>query len=379
MLSVHRPAILLALALALLAASPAAEAAKRRVPYGFYGTMWDRGVAGAQESVQASEWDLMARSGVESVRTVFSWADAQPVDGAAPSFAATDRLVALAASRRIRLLPVVRWAPPWALHSEPGSVSLPARVEDFTYYLEALVRRYGPEGSFWDERPDLPRRPLREWQIWNEPHLGDSGNDEDVETWTREYARLLRASNATLEYLDRGSVTVLAGLADFAWDHLERLYRAGIRGHYDVAAINLFTRRPRLVLRGLRYVRRVLRQAGEPRKPMWLTETTWPASKGRVPTPRASWQRAWVTTDRGMARRLRSIYALAQRQRRRLRLGRVYWYTWASDYTRGDLFDFAGLSSFNDGSFTRRPALEAYTESARRAEGCRKTSAGTCR
>jgi hypothetical protein len=378
MLSVHRPAILLALVLSLLAAAPA-EAAKRRVPHGFYGTMWDRAVTKARDSVQAAEWDLMARSGVESVRTVFSWADAQPVEGAAPSFTVTYRVVALAAARRIRLLPVVRWAPPWALHSGPGAVSLPARVEDFTYYLEALVRRYGPQGSFWDENPDLPRRPLREWQIWNEPHLGDSGNDEDVAAWTREYARLLRASNATLEYIDPGSVTVLAGLADFAWNHLARLYRAGIRGHYDVVAINLFTRRPALVLKGLRYVRRVLRRAREPRKALWLTETTWPASKGRVPKPRASWQRAWETTDEGMARRLRTFYRLAVRQRRRLRLERVYWYTWASDYSDRDLFDYAGLTTFSDGSLMRRPALAAYAASARRDEGCRKTAAGTCR
>ena len=378
MLSVHCLGILLALALSLLPAAPA-DAAKRRVPHGFYGAMWDRAVTRAQGSVQAAQWDLMARSGVESVRTVFSWAAAQPVDGAPPSFAATDRVVALAAARRIRLLPVVRWAPAWALRSSAGDVSLPARAEDFTTYLEALVRRYGPEGSFWEERPDLPRRPLREWQIWNEPHIGDAGNSEDVATWPREYAELLRASDATLEYVDPGSVTVLAGLADFAWDHLERLYREGIRGHYDVAAINLFTRRPALVVKGLRYVRRVLRRAGEPSKPMWLTETTWPASKGRVPKPRASWQRAWETTDEGMARRLRSFYMLAVRERRRLRLGRVYWYTWTTGYSRSDQFDYTGLTRFGSGLFSRRPALDAYTASARRAEGCVKTTVGTCR
>jgi hypothetical protein len=38
---------------------------------------------------------------------------------------------------------------------------MPVRAEDYTAYLEALVRRYGPRGSFWDERPDVPRRPLR--------------------------------------------------------------------------------------------------------------------------------------------------------------------------------------------------------------------------
>ena len=38
-------------------------------------------------------------------------------------------------------------------------------------YLAALVERYGPDGTFWTDHPELPKHPLREWQIWNEPHL----------------------------------------------------------------------------------------------------------------------------------------------------------------------------------------------------------------
>jgi hypothetical protein len=376
--SVNRALLLLAIAGALLAAVPAAEASPRRVPHGFYGVMWDRGAVTASDSQQVAQWNLMALSGVETVRTEFSWARAQPVGGEPPSFAATDKVVALAAARHISLLPIVVRTPSWAARDPSrGQASAPARVEDYVAYLQALVRRYGPQGSFWSERPDLPRRPLREWQIWNEPHLDYYWHTDGA--WERGYANLLIASNAALKRSDRGSVTVLAGLADFVWTHLDRLYRAGIRGHYDVAAVNFFTRRPALVLRGLRYVRRALRRGGEPHKRMWLTETTWPASKGRVDKPRASWQLQWETTDRGMARRLTNFYALAAHFRRRLRLDRVYWYTWASAYHDGDLFDYSGLVQFADDAFTRRRALTAYARSALRAEGCRKTAAGTCR
>ena len=167
-----RPFLLLAIAASLLAAAPAGEASPRRVPFGFYGVMWDRAATAAPDADQAAQWNLMARSGVESVRTEFSWARAQPDGGQPPSFAATDPVVALAAARNIRLLPIVVATPGWAAR-EPssGRASPPARIEDYTAYLAALVRRYGPHGSFWEERRDLPRRPLREWQIWNEPHL----------------------------------------------------------------------------------------------------------------------------------------------------------------------------------------------------------------
>jgi hypothetical protein len=376
--AVTRLLLVLAAAAALLAAAPAAEGARRKVPQNFYGVMWDGAAAEASPAAQAAQWDLMARSGVESVRAEFSWYKAQPVAGRPPSFTRTDRLVELASSRRIRVLPVVFETPPWA-GREPRVESPPARIGDYLAYLQALVGRYGPRGSFWAEHPDVPRRPLRQWQIWNEPHLDYYWRSEGDTAWAAEYAELLRQSNLLLKRLDPGSTTVLAGLADFVWSHLRRLYRAGIRGHFDAVTMNFFTRKPALVLKGVRLLRRELRKFGEPRKPLWLTETTWPASKGRTDKRRARWQRSWETTDAGMARRLRTFYAMAVRARRRLRLQRVYWYTWSSSYRKSDLFDYSGLVLWRDGTFAAQPALRAYAASARAAQGCRKSSTGTCR
>jgi hypothetical protein len=379
---VNKPLLLLAIAAGLLSAAPAAEAAPRRVPFGFYGVMWDRAAAAAAEADQTAQWNLMARSGVESVRTVFSWAEAQPQAGQPPSFAATDQVVALAAARRIRLLPIVVGTPGWAARDPSfGRASPPARIEDYTAYLQALVQRYGPKGSFWAERPDLPRRPLREWQIWNEPHLDAywhvSGDDPTA--WAPEYVALLRESKSAIRSVDPGATIVLASLADASWKMLTRLYSAGVRGTFDVVGINIFTARPGFVMAAARLVRRVLRREHQRRVPIWVTETTFPAGKGRVSRPPLSWQQNWYTTDRGMAARLRELYRLGRRNRRRLRLGRIYWYTWASTYEgQNDLFDYAGLIRYGSPP-SRRPALTAYARSARRAQGCRKTAAGTCR
>jgi hypothetical protein len=363
--AVKTPLIAVLAALALLLAAPAAEAAKRKVPEGFYGVMWDRGAAEASAAAQALQWDLMARSGVETVRTAFSWGKAQPVGGRPPSFEKTDALVALASTRNIRLLPVVFETPLWAARG--GRIgSPPARVADYVAYLEALVRRYGPRGSFWAENPQLPRRPLREWQIWNEPHLDSYWRSDGNDIWAQGYATLLRASNTALERSDRGSVTVLAGLADYVWQHLAKLYRAGVRGQFDVAAMNFFTTRPRLVLKGLRLFRAQMRKGGDRRKPIWLTEVTWPASKGRVDKPRPAWQRAWETTDAGVARRLTTFYEVAVRARRRMGLGRAYWYTWSSAFRESDLFDYSGLVRWRQDAYQARPALRAYARSARR-------------
>jgi hypothetical protein len=322
----------------------------------------------------------MARSGVESVRTVFNWAAAQPQPGIAPSFAGTDQLVAVAARHGIRLLAVVRDSPTWASVDPTQPGAQPARYSDYTAYLRALIERYGPRGSFWAEHPEIPRRPVRDWQVWNEPHLNvwwdTAGRSPDA--WAPEYAALLKQSYRTIKASDRGATVVLAGLADYAWAHLDLLNKSKISRYFDVASFNFFTSRPALVIRGLRYFRRAMARGGERRKPVWLTETTWPAGKYRVPVPTPLWQRAWYTTDAGMAHRVTGMYSVAAKYRHRERLGRVYWYTWASSYGDGDLFDYAGLNRFADGLVTQLPALHAYAKSARHYEGCRKTTAGAC-
>ena len=57
-----------------------------------------------------------------------------------------------------------------------------------------LVQRYGTNGLLWRVRPDLPRLPIRSWQIWIEPNLKlyRCGRQN-----ARQYTNLLRAvSNA---------------------------------------------------------------------------------------------------------------------------------------------------------------------------------------
>jgi hypothetical protein len=83
-----------------------------------------------------------------------------------------------------------------------------------------------------------------------------------------------------------------------------------------------------------------------------------------------------------MARFVRRAYAsiVAAHRRRDVRIGRAYWYTWASSYERGaGIFRFAGLNRFADGRLDAKPALAAYRESARRDEGCAKTTSARCR
>jgi len=374
-----RRATLVALLLLLLAPGTA-EAARRHAPYGFFGMSLDTGSPGAPYDGDA-QWDLLARTGVESARVVFSWPEAQPSAAQPFDFSRTDVLVAQAARHRISLLPVVFDTPRWARLSPGVRHSPPQDPGDYATYLAALVARYGGRGTFWNEHPELPRRPVRAWQIWNEPHLSFYWNSpQGLESgWPGGYVQLLWASWLAVKSGDPTAKVVLGGLTNDSWNHLERLYGFGVRGYFDAVAVHVYTATVNNVVRAVRMNRHVMRRHHDGAKPLWVTELSWPAARHRESQPGFD---GVTTTDRGMARRLSAGYARLIAARRRLGVARVYWYTWASEYRPGQelgVFSYAGLLRATGGALERTPALRAYRRSARRFEGCAKSRAGRCR
>jgi hypothetical protein len=339
-----------------LATAPATAATTR-----FYGVVYDRDVATASAAVQDQQFALMESSGVRTVRRVFSWAEAQPDEGQPPNFADTDALVARAARNDIEILPIVMYTPTWARMSADDDASPPRANGDYVAFLDALVARYGPSGSFWTEHPDVPKRPLRVWQIWNEPQLPYQWGDKD---WESSYGKLLSAAYDALKKDDPGSKVVLAGATNFAWDALESLYDKGnIKGKFDIAALHPYTGSAGRVVKAAGLFRAVLKRHGDGGKPLWITELAWPASKGRANPPKGL--AALPTTDRGMATRLTRAYRLLRRTRV---VQRAYWYTWASAYRKADgIFGFTGLERYDpsSGRFTATPALRAFRRVAR--------------
>jgi polysaccharide biosynthesis protein PslG len=369
-------AVLAALA-ALLVAAPVAPAA-RTVPQGFFGVMYDHGIEKASDDVQDGQWDLMASSGVETVRTVFDWGEAQPRGrGSEFDFERTDGVVRRAALRNLDVLPVVFYAPKWARAYRNRFTSPPKSRSDYVTYLAALVERYGPEGTFWTDHPELPRRPLREWQIWNEPHLPAYWNapEKGPYGYARAYPLLLRSSYNIVKSLDPGAKIVMAGITQRAWEEIELLYQRGIKQYFDVAALQIFPQTVRRSEKATALFREEMRRRGDGRKPIYLTEITWPASKGKTQGIKYQTQE----TPQGMATKLSQMYGKMAGRRNAFGVGKVFWYTWSSPYGRGgSIFDYAGLQRYDGDSFTAQPALGAYQRSARRFQGCTKTITGLC-
>jgi len=360
-----------------------ASAAPRKVPRGFYGVMYDGALRTAPLETQRKQFDLMARSGVESVRTVISWDGVQPFQGGQFNFEGTDPTVRLAAQRGMSVLPVLLYAPSWARVYEARQFS-PPRTKPFQAFLRAAIERYGSRGSFWAENPTIPKIPVRDWQIWNEPNIIVDGRglfwDADLgapSAFPRGYAALLRASHRTIERADRSARTVMGGIWGLSWLDLRRLYRFGVKGSFDAMAVHIYPQTVERVFAALRRVRKELDAKGQRRLPIYLTETGFPASRGRV-KPIADQRQE---TKAGMARSLTRLFARAARDRRELGLRRVYWYTWSSGYRNPTYnFEYGGLLEASDDalSYKPQPALAAFRRSAARDQGCRKGVFGRC-
>src|SRR5215213_682470 len=231
------------LALIGCAVPSGAAAARRKVPRGFVGVMWDKEIQDAPADLRRAQWDKMARSGVESARVIFSWNLAQDNAADEPNFVRADEMVRNAARHGIDLLPVVTYAPRWARVIEDDLGSGPSDLAAYGHYVSELVRRYGPRGYFWRRNPRVPKRPIRVWQIWNEPSLPYQFAPH--EGWAERYAQVLRTGARAVRRRDRRATVVLGGLANDAWSAIDEIYAAGdVRRHFDATALHMYSMRP---------------------------------------------------------------------------------------------------------------------------------------
>ncbi len=290
-------------------------------------------------------------------------------------FADLDRVVAAAAARGLTLLPVVERTPSWDALTRGDSGSPPRDAAPFGVLLTALVRRYGPAGGFWTAHPNVPRVPIRMWQIWNEPHFTSYWSQQP---FAPGYVKLLATAHSAIRAADPGAKVVLAGLADFSWRYLAQIYRVpGARGLFDIVALHPYTGQPQGVITIMQRARAVMNAQGDAAKPILATEITWPSSEGKAPP-----QFGVSTTEAGQAARLAAVTPLLEANRAKLVLMGFYWYTWMGNETPRPHpygFDYAGLEKWVSGRVTAKPALAVFRRSALRLEGCTgKASATRC-
>jgi hypothetical protein len=369
-------------------ASSGVASAAPRVPQGFVGMMADGPLLSSQVNL-GQQLDRMVASGVESIRTAFSWADAQPyrswadvpaadksrfenVNGVPTDFAASDRIVGLAAQRGLSVLPVVLYAPGWDAAQHPaGTFASPRSPLPFGNFMGALVRRYGPNGSFWRLHPASTSVPIRMWEIWNEP--------DQVKWWPAQpfapgYVALMGAAHHAIKSADPGGKVVLAGMPNYAWLTLAEIYAVpGARHQFDVVGVHPYTTKPSDVIKFLSLMRQTMDRHGDSGKPLLASEIGWPSSLGKAKLY------GFETNEAGQASRLAALMPLLASHRRALGLLGFDYYTWLSDEHPGvGSFGYAGLFRYAHHKIVAKPAFSVFSRLALQLEGCRvKTAVAT--
>jgi len=353
------------------------------VPQGFVGMVVD-------EPVWPDPWidlqhqiDLMTLSGVQSLRVVFNWASAQPyqhwsqvpsdrrsryvnVGGIPTDFSQFDQIMTAASHDGQRLLPVVLDAPAWDGERKPHTVlAIPKTDGPYVAFVRALVRRYGPGGTFWQTYSSGRQVPIRQWQLWNEPNILAFWPDQPFEA---RYVGLLMAASKAIKRVDPGAKVVLAGMPNYSWIDLARIYKInGARSAFDIVAIHPYTKDPQGVLTILGYVRQVMNQNGDQRKPIIADEISWPSSVGKT-THDTGYD--FATTESGQAANVKQVIPMLVANRKRLNLLGFYYYDWAGLERQNELaFDFSGLFRLQDGQFVAKPAYKTFQQGALAIEG----------
>ncbi len=358
-----------AFAISAALAGPASAAA---LSPGFFGVMAN-GPFDAPDVDLVKEGGVMRANGVRTIRLEIAWPALQPyanlaavppaarsnfpvVGGIPTNFAATDARIAAAARNNLAVTALVLQTPHWAASDPSHYFSPPRSPASYGRFLTTLIGRYGPDGSFWRENPALPKRPLRAFQIWNEPNLF---RYFPVAPWQQRYVKLLRAAYTAIKAADRGATVITAGLPNHSWSDLQKMFAAGMRakGYFDAVAIHPFTLSPRGSVIILGRARAVLDRNGARATPLWVTEISWTSGLGK-----AQGNQGWLTTEQGQAAKVDEVYRAYARSAKRLKLARAYWYSWvSSDSGTQNAFEYAGLMrAGTNGSFAAKPALAAY-------------------
>jgi hypothetical protein len=360
------------------------RAASKAVPQGFVGMVVDEPVWPDAFVDLGPQLDKMVQSGVQTVRVVFDWASFQPykrwkdvpkaskkqftnVGGIPTDFSSADELVTLASQRGLTVMPVILDAPGWAGKSYKGGIMLLPRSDaQYATFAKTLVQRYGPRGSLWKTYRGA-RVPIRSWQIWNEPNIPAFWPPQP---YYSRYVSLLRAAHDAIKSADPSAKVVLAGLPNFSWIELARLYKfRGARKLFDVVAVHPYTKTPHGVITILQYVRDEMNLAGDTTKPMIADEISWPSSQGET-THNTGYD--FATTEQGQAQNLSKLLPTLVKDRARLGLAGFYYYDWAGlDRPNYLAFDFSGLFRISDGSFIAKPAFAVFKRDALAMEDCR--------
>jgi hypothetical protein len=304
--------------------------------------------------------DLMASNGVTVVRRDASWGGSEPHAPDAVTgehhyrWQDADTTAATLAAHGLTWYPILDYSAGWAstIPGDPMSAPRPDAIDDYAAYAAAFAARYGPNGAFWAEHPELPKLPVAAYELGNEPNAAMFWHEQATapEVYADEYA----AARTAIKAVDPRTPVVSAGLLDANVMNpsvfLRRMLRRqpSLRKAIDAVGYHPYQMSYAGMRGGIRLLRATMKSLGLGSVPIEITE--------------AGMTTAWVSeTVRAaalgkLARTLPTDKAL--------NVTRFLPYEWASSHAGSDYGQYWGIMNA-DGTPT--PTGAAYLEAVRTA------------
>jgi hypothetical protein len=304
--------------------------AQAAAPRDFYGVM-------AATDPDSTEIARMGAGKVGTLRINFVWGAVQPTEAAGFDWSHYDAIIGAAAQQGIRVLPTVYSSPTWVAsqtnHPPTGGFRGP-----FGAFVRAAAERYGSNGTFWSQNPQIPKLPVIYWQLWNEMN---SPSFWFRKPSAKQYTSLLRVFNRGIKSGDPIARIVLGGLFrtprirnGIPLDrYLPGIYRAKGKKLFDAVAMHPYATTPKATLRAVRDTRRFMARFKDKKAKLWITEIGWATGGDRTPL---------TVSPQRQAAYLRKTFVLLAKNRGRMKIAGVIWYSWR-DLPGGIWFNHTGL------------------------------------
>ena len=218
-------------------------------------------VGTADFNERAIAFARMREAGLLCVRFDLGWRLCQPTPDSPLDFSRYDRVFESAEAEGIEPLPILNWAPRWA-------VPVTEHIEEWRAYVRAAAERY--------------RGRVAAWEVWNEPNHRAHYPHGDA----KAYLEMLRAAREEIKAADPEAIVCCGGLAGADSAFLEALYEAGAKGLFDVFAVHPYCapQPPEYFLdEALGRMRGIMARHGDAATPIWITEMGWSTYKASVP------------------------------------------------------------------------------------------------
>ncbi len=289
-----------------------------RLPANFFGISPNEGLP------TPAEFARMRRGGIRTYRTPLGWSAAWPTQGTM-NWATFDAQMASAAAAGLSVLPIVYSTPRW-LGVSPLTLPVGSELERAVWqtFLTRAVKRYGPGGHFWSAHPNLPYKPIRAWQIWNEENATFYTEPVSVP----KYARLLKLSSRALKAADPSATVVTGGLyghprydgAISASRFLKDLYQVkGIKSAFDVVGLHPYASDVEDMRSQIVGIRSIMKWEWDGGTPVWVDEFGWGSGYEKFNYDKG---------PEGQKEVLVAALKMLIANQRRWKIGRTYWFSW---------------------------------------------------